>query len=197
LVFSDESFFSAGDFQKGQWCKGEQEPDPIVKERWAPKCHIYGILHATGYRIIRLPSTGSGKNGGVTGPDFTKELSRALPDLRRITDAKHLVLDGAPIHTCAHTKEWFETKDFVVLPQWPPHSPDLNPIENLWAIIKRALGSSLADTLENNEENREIVFDFVKATAREVEPEVFTNLVKSFEKRLEICVERNGDWTGY
>jgi transposase len=197
LVFSDESYFAAGDFQKGQWCKGDEQPEPIVKERWAPKCHVFGLLHATGYRLVRLPSTGSGKGGGVNSQDFTKTLSKELPDLRRITEAKHLILDGASIHTSAHTEEWFRGKDFLVFDDWPPHSPDLNPIENLWAIIKREIGSTLADTLENNEENREIVFDAVKDAAREVDPIVFHNLVKSFRTRLEKCVEVKGDWTGY
>ena len=33
IVFTDESFFSAGDFITSQWCKGDQEPVPLPKER--------------------------------------------------------------------------------------------------------------------------------------------------------------------
>ncbi len=39
--------------------------------------------------------------------------------------------DNAAIHTSALTKEWFFNES-IMLMDWPPVSPDLNPIENLW-----------------------------------------------------------------
>ncbi|MBW0486511.1 hypothetical protein O181_026226 [Austropuccinia psidii MF-1] len=46
-----------------------------------------------------------------------------------------LMEDGAPIHTARVSQEWRERNGLVKL-QWPPHSPDMNPIENLWKKIK-------------------------------------------------------------
>ena len=36
--------------------------------------------------------------------------------------------DGATCHTCSQTIEWISQRA-VVVPGWPPNSPDLNPIE--------------------------------------------------------------------
>ncbi|MBW0549734.1 hypothetical protein O181_089449 [Austropuccinia psidii MF-1] len=46
-----------------------------------------------------------------------------------------LMEDRAPIHTSRVSQEWRERNCLVKL-QWPPHSPNMNPIENLWKKIK-------------------------------------------------------------
>ena len=43
--------------------------------------------------------------------------------------------DNARIHTAKLVKEWFAENGIEAL-QWPPQSPDLNPIENAWSMPK-------------------------------------------------------------
>ena len=44
--------------------------------------------------------------------------------------------DGAPAHTSKIMKAWFNYVDMKTIPDFPGYSPDLSPIENLWAMLK-------------------------------------------------------------
>ncbi len=79
--------------------------------------------------------------------------------------------ESAPAHTAKGTKSWFNDHGVTVL-DWPTNSPDLNPIENLWGIVKR----KMRDTRPNNADDLKAA---IKATWASITPEQCHRLITS------------------
>ena len=72
---------------------------------------------------------------------------------------------------------------------WPVYSPDLNPIENFWALFKNSLRGQIV-TWEKLEEK-------VMKVWNNINPEVVRNLISSYEIRLVKVINNHGKLTGY
>ena len=102
--------------------------------------------------------------------------------------------DNAPPHTAKSTREYIaEQQVFDVVPDWPPRSPDLNVIENLWGYLAGKLllwvaPNKTLDTLQV-EVHRLLELPDTK--------DFILKLLGSFRGRLEKCVKAKGEWTGH
>ena len=93
--------------------------------------------------------------------------------------------DGATAHTAYYTKEWFNDNNIKTIP-WPPYSPDLNPIENIWAWIDRELAKVQISTLGQ-----------LKETWYRVLEAMCKNLVESMPRRVLSCIKAKGGYKKY
>ncbi len=92
--------------------------------------------------------------------------------------------DLAPAHTTKGTKSWFNDHGVGVL-DWPANSPDLNPIENLWGIVKR----KMRDTRPNNADELKAT---VKETWASIPPQQCHKLITSMPRRIEAVIKAKG-----
>ncbi|KAG1271456.1 hypothetical protein G6F63_011797 [Rhizopus arrhizus] len=61
----------------------------------------------------------------------TMDIMDTFPDMQ----GYHIVMDNAPIHVPAMIDPLIEKSSYVPV-YLPPYSPELNPIEDFWAIVK-------------------------------------------------------------
>jgi hypothetical protein len=74
--------------------------------------------------------------GGYSTNSYIKSLEEGL--LPIYEPGTLFQQDNAKIHTSLRMQEWFECHGIWVI-KWPPHSPDLNPIEHCWNLLKKKL----------------------------------------------------------
>ena len=104
----------------------------------------------------------------------------------------HFLQDGAPCHKSKIVTAWFQERPHISLIDWPGNSPDLNPIENVWAWMKSQLRDSKATSLPQLQ--REITELWV---LRMDNIQYLKNLVESMPRRLQAVIDGNGNLTKY
>jgi hypothetical protein len=93
--------------------------------------------------------------------------------------------DGATCHTAAGTMTWLTANNVDVLPWWPANSPDLNPIENVWAWMERKLRKRVCRTDDE-------LWGAVKAAWDEVPMTLVKSLYESVPGRLKKVRKNQG-----
>ena len=113
------------------------------------------------------------------------------PTLRRLGAGFKFQQDNDPKHKSKVVQKYLTNAKFSVL-EWPSQSPDLNPIENIWGLIKQRLRK-----LHLAPKNLDDVYDFIKREWESLRKEYLLTLVHSMPSRIEAVIKNKGYATKY
>ena len=116
-----------------------------------------------------------------------------LPTMHRMFPRRNglFMHDNAAAHTSKVAAKFLDESGLHVL-QWPAQSPDLNPIENLWAIVKRDLQKQ-----ENPPKNLAELERRVEIAWNTISKTTIRNLINSMPRRVRAVIAANGGPTKY
>lgn len=99
--------------------------------------------------------------------------------------------DNASAHTAQIVTEWFETQGITKM-RWPPNSPDLNPIEHVWAYMKWRLSQYPTSPTSITE-----LWERVQDIWEDLPKELLPTLYRSMPRRIDAVLKQKGGPTDY
>ena len=152
--------------------------------------------------IIPVKGDEESRRGGVTARRYIEILEEALPwFLHEMGGVEHVLFmqDNAPIHKAKIVGDWLRENDVQVM-VWPPYSPDLNPIEHVWAKLKRMLHKwypELEEMAGGVPVVRESIEKAVTHCWQHLDPEYLRKLARGMPRRVQAVLKAKGWYTRY
>ena len=126
-----------------------------------------------------------------------------LPDSDTIQAADEtsflFMQDNAPCHKAKYILEFLQ-ENYVPVMEWPPQSPDLNPLENLWSDFKAQFHKRFTELFNYPSKSLEARYRYGEVL-QEVwyhqGMEMVEALISSMPKRCQLVIEAQGGWIKY
>lgn len=203
----DSTYFTLGTVQRRRkhWnLKGTRAV--AGRPNKSQQLHVYGAITAHGKTKLlyvtgttghpKLYYSKKGQLSGVGAEEFQEVMKdKLVPSANQIFAAAHVesytwLIDNAPAHSAKSTKQFFSQEGIQYTQDWPPNSPDLNPIENVWAWMKRRVYAKHHNSLRDLKRAVEAAWDALPV-------EYCNSLMHSLQRRKRVCLQLDGGYTGY
>ena len=113
--------------------------------------------------------------------DFLQNLMDTLDRDDTRHQYKVLVMDNVRFHHVNEVKQLILSRGYGV-EYLPPHSPELNPIENFWSSVKRKVRVQIA-----SHNSLEGISDLVEDAVREIHPESIAKMINHCKHQFAKC----------
>lgn len=193
--FSDESTFTIMQ-DKRQYVRR------LASEEFHKDCIKSTVKHPTSQMVWSIIcGKGPGRlhlvDGIMNGTKYLDVLkARLVPQIRDWYGAADrdftFMQDSAPCHTAKLVmKSLKDDLKIRVLP-WPGNSPDLNPLENLWELVKRKVA------MDNPTTKKDLITSIIRHWHRDnTTEEYIVSLISSMPRRIAACIKARGGHTKY
>src|SRR5579859_2907172 len=214
VIWSDESSAWIGVNPRRQWVirpPGERLNRKYVKRTFKSamvKVMVWGCF--TGDRLGPLIVCDEGGIGADEYEDILYDgLFSLIDDILQSPESDTICVadentflfmqDNAPCHK-AHCILEFLKENHVPVMKWPPQSPDLNPIENLWTEFKDRFHKRFTALFDHPSKSLEARYRYGEVLQKvwyNQGMEMVDALVRSMPKRCQLVIEAEGGWVKY
>ena len=107
--------------------------------------------------------------------------------------------DNAPIHKAKKVMEWFN-ENGIVITDWPPYSPDLNPIEHAWYELKKLVyqvNPDIDSVTGSDDKVREVLWKALEEAWTLIDVDMMKGLIESMDRRIKAVMDADRWYTKY
>lgn len=165
-------------------------------EEYQDKCVVPTVKHGGGSVMVWgcMSAAGTGDlrfiEGNMDSTMYCEILKeKMLPSLKKMGRKAIFQHDNDPKHRSKHTSAFLKKAKVSVL-EWPSMSPDLNPIEHMWGILKRKVE-------ERNVSNITQLREIIQEEWNRIPTVTCASLVNSMPRRVAAVLKNNGGHTKY
>jgi len=191
--WTDEAIFRIGGFGD-VWVtrKAEEKYEPSCltpKFRHRPGLMVHGAISGISKGPLTIFDEGTKVNAQVYSHQVLPRVHQHIRQMERELGAFRGILmkDNASVHTAKYTRAWHAYYGFVKM-VWPANSPDLNPIENVWRLLKYRIGKRFPKTID--ELRQYLIEEWDKLT-----PEDYLKYIKEMPVRCQAVKQSTGGHT--
>lgn len=189
IIFSDEHVMSTNDHShRQQWVRKNDRVLPRERKRVqnVPRIAVWGAIGAEFKGpLVVFPSQDRENNPfRLTAETYVRRCLSAVA-ASVVQNKRILQHDGARPHVAASVGLYTNRKNLEVLKNWPPYSPDLNPIEELWSHMNSKVAQMHPTTQAELVECANKVW--ISFTQSEI-----NQFATSFEHKLQRCRDKLG-----
>jgi len=193
VVFSDEKIFfvSKPPNKKNDivWASSPNDIFPAEVVNYSQKVHVWAGICSRGKTELAFIE------GNLDAEKYIKILKKSLiPKMNELYNGQEWIFmqDHASSHDADKTQTWLaeHAPKFFDKNSWPAKSPDLNPIENLWAILEANLN-------RDNLTSKNSLKNAIKKTWNNTTLTQIVDLIHSMNNRRSALRKANGGHTKY
>jgi hypothetical protein len=189
VILSDESRFGLEDDSQRIWVKrGTYNKQSFrQKSKVAKSIMVWGAI-SKGWRSPLVVITGNLNSQGYIDLLDENKIFQQLDD-HFGKKQYYFEQDGAPPHRSKLSVTWIEERANLIS-QWPPNSPDLTGIENIWAIMKQKISGYEVQSITELKEHLQREWWAIPQTTIDA-------ILASTPQRFQLVINENGRSIGH